>query len=111
MSGIKTPAATIADGETTSGVLTLGDYLPAGIKTPSGWTTADITFQASESEAGTYVDMYDTSGSQLTITSAAASRWYAIAPQDFAGAPYLKLVSSVAQAGGDSLIVAMRRND
>jgi len=108
---IQTPTVTIADGATTSGVLRVGDYLPAGIKTPAGWTTADITFTVSESEGGTFVPMYNTSGSVVTISAAAASRWYAIAPQDFAGTPYLKLVSSVAQAGGDSLIVSMRRND
>ena len=108
---ISTPTVTIADGATESDVLRVGDYLPAGIKTPSGWTTADITFTASESEGGTYVPVYNTDGTALTISSVAASRWYAIAPQDFAGTPYLKLVSSVAQAGGDGLIVAMRRND
>jgi hypothetical protein len=108
---VKTRTVTIGDGETESTVLTVADNLPAGIKTPSGWTTADITFTASESEGGTYVPVYDTSGSALTISSVVASRWYAITPQDFAGTPYLKLVASVAQAGGDALIVAMRRND
>jgi hypothetical protein len=107
---IKTPTATIADGATESSVVTVGDNLPSGIKTPAGWTTASITFKASESAGGTFVPVYDASGALLTIASAAASRWYAIAPQDLAGVPYLKLVSSVAQAGGDSLIVAMREN-
>jgi len=108
---IQTPTVTIADGATTSGVLRVGDYLPAGIKTPAGWTTADITFTVSESEGGTFVPVYDTSGNVVTISGVVASRWYAITPQDFAGTPYLKLVSSVAQAGGDGLIVSMRRND
>lgn len=108
---ISTPTVTIADGATESDVLRVGDYLPCGIKTPSGWTTASITFTVSESEGGTFVPLHDTDGNAVTITSAAASRWYAFAPQDFASTPYLKLVSSVAQAGGDALIVAMRRND
>lgn len=108
---IQTPTATFDDGATESDVLRVGDYLPAGIKTPAGWTTADITFTACESEGGTFVPVYDVTGAEVTITAAAASRWYAITPQDFAGTPYLKLVSSVAQAGGDDVIVAMRRND
>lgn len=108
---VKTPAVTIADGQTESDVLDTGDYLPAGIKTPAGWTTADITFVASESRTGTFAPVYDTAGNAVTISAVAASRWYAITPGDLAGLPYVKLVSSVAQAGGDSLVVAMRRND
>ena len=109
---IKTPTTTIADGQTESSVLAVGDYMPSGIKTPAGWTTADITFTASESAGGTFVPVYDpTTGAAVKVSSAAASRWYPIAPSDLAGIPYLKLVSSVAQAGGDSLFVAMRRND
>jgi len=108
---IQTPTATFDDGATESDVLRVGDYLPAGIKTPAGWTTADITFTACESEGGTFVPLYNTDNVQVTISGAVASRWYGITPQDFAGTPYLKLVSSVAQAGGDGLIVSMRRND
>lgn len=107
---ITTPSVTIADGATESSVLTVGDGLPSGIKTPAGWTTADITFTASESAGGTFVPVYDVTGAAVTISGAVASRWYAITPGDLAGTPYLKLVSSVAQAGGDSLIVALREN-
>lgn len=108
---VKTPTVTFAGGATESSVLDTGDYLLSGFKLPAGWTTADITFTASESEAGTYVGVHDTSGSRVTITAAAASRWYAIAPQDFAGVPYVKLVSSVAQASAVDVVVALRRSE
>jgi len=88
---------TIANGESLSAAANLDRLALVGIVMPSGWTAADLTFQACETYDGTYVDIYDTGGNEVTVTTA-ASRWIAIAPQDFLSARFLKVRSGGAGA-------------
>lgn len=103
--GIKT--ATIADAQSLSTVVDFEAATLCGIVTGSGWTTAAITFRASI-DGVTFVDLYNAAGNEVSIPTAAASRWYAIDPADFAGIRYLIIRSGtsatpVNQAGGDTL--------
>lgn len=61
---------------------------------PSSWTTASITVQASNDDVN-YANVYNVDGAELTI-DAAASRWIAIDPADFAGMSSIKLRSGTA---------------
>lgn len=68
---------------------------PAAIEMPSAWDTASITIAASKTLGGTYVNVYDQFGTEVTIT-AAASRFIILSPADWWAFRYIKLRSGTA---------------
>lgn len=92
-----TKTVTIAAGATgLSGVVDLEDYQLAAIQVPSGWVTANISFQAATASDGTYQDVYNDAGNEVVVT-AAASRCIGISTAAAAIAPlrYIKIRSGV----------------
>jgi hypothetical protein len=83
--------ATIANGASLSGAVSLEGATPLAIVMPSAWTAANLTFQASEDES-TYNDMYDYAGTEVTVT-AAASRHIWLSPNEWVGAKSIKVRS------------------
>ena len=77
--GIEPRTATIIAGASLSDAIDLEGYIPVGIVMPAVWTAANITFE----EESTF-DAYDAAGTELTAI-AAASRYIALDPIDFAG--------------------------
>lgn len=69
-----TKTAVIAAGASLSGEVDLEGYLLAGIIIPGAWTAANLTFQVSPTSGGTYVDLYDDAGNEVTVTVGGASR-------------------------------------
>lgn len=63
----------------------------AGIVMPAAWTAAVLTMQMSADDA-TFNDVYDQSGSEVTI-QAGAARYITLNPADFVGANALKVRS------------------
>ena len=61
---------------------------------PPAWTTADLTFQASN-DGTNFFNMYNVAGSELTA-EAGALRWIEIQPVDFSGVPFVKVRSGTA---------------
>ena len=75
--------ASIAAGASLSGVINVSEgFQITGIKMPTAWTAAALTFRACEDAAGTYADVYDVDGVEVTITAthAQAGRWFVIQP-------------------------------
>lgn len=70
------PTATIASGASLSGAVDLGIVNPGnkmiGIIMPAAWTAASMTFQTSETLDGTYTDLYDDGGTELSFTVGAS---------------------------------------
>ena len=99
--------ATIANGQTTSGAIDIGEEVVVGLVTPAGLTGASLTFTASDTEGGTYSPVYDQYGTQVTIT-VSTSRHVTIAPETLLGCRWLKIVSGSAEAGGDDIVVITR---
>lgn len=68
--------ATIASGASLSGAIDLGTTQAAnrivGIFMPGAWTAAAMTFQASNAFDGTFQDVYDDGGTELSLTVAAS---------------------------------------
>ena len=62
---------TIASGASLSGAVDLGAHRLGAVIVPSAWTAASITLQASQSLAGTYGDVYDDLGTEISLTAAA----------------------------------------
>ncbi len=88
---------TIANGQSLSGQIDLEGYALVGIYMPAAWTTANLTFLASDVTGGTFQDIYDDNGNPA---NAAANAGRCIGLDQIAGvlAPFrfLKLRSGTA---------------
>lgn len=106
------PQAVIANGDSLSGAVDVGDGGMVALQMPSSWTTANLTFQASIDNS-TFNNVYDGSGTELEIT-AAASRYIVLPPTTFAGMRWVKIRSgtsgsAVAQGGARTIKIAVRK--
>lgn len=105
---INNDTVTIATGQTTSDGIDLQGMTLCGLYLPSAFDGSTISFQASETEDGTFVQVLDTDGSVLTLAGLSASKYVKVAPADFAGIRFLKLVAG-AQTGATVLPLALRQ--
>ena len=97
----------VSESATVSSAIQLDGVVPIGIITPAAMTGTAIKFQFSHDDL-TFTALYDTSGSEVSITSA-ASRWIALDKEDFLSAKSIKLVSGSSEAADRSIIVVLMR--
>lgn len=97
---------TIANGQTTSGAIDLQGLVICQIIMPAAFTSASISFTSSHND-GTYQPLYNTANTALSITIG-TSRTYNIAPSDFAGCRFLKIVSAGAEGGSRTIGIITR---
>lgn len=64
------PVAIAAGATGLSGVVNISGMSLLAIKMPASWVAANITFMACESKDGTFYDLYDDAGSEVTVTAA-----------------------------------------
>lgn len=99
-------SAVIANGAQLSGAIPTGGFALEGIFVPSSFTGVALTFQASTTLGGTYVDVYNSAG-QVSYT-AAPSRYIAIDAKDFQGIAFLKIKSGSAEGAARTLICSLK---
>lgn len=99
-------SVTIAINLQASSAINTGGMSLCGIFMPSAFTGSAITFQASKTLAGTYVDVYNGLG-QVSYP-AAASQFVAIDPKDFQGIQFLKIKSGSSEAASRTLVCTLR---
>ena len=102
----KAEVATIASGAAVSGAIDVSRYSGMNIQMPSTWTAASIGFQVCDTEGGTFLPLYDATGTLVQIASPAASKAYS-APAELFAAIYVKLWSQDG-AGSDTNQAAAR---
>lgn len=102
-------SATIANGQTVSGVVDLKKRSPVGLLLPSALTGTAITFQMSDTLDGTYVAIHS-GGAALSVT-VGTSRYVVLDPANFRGVRFLKLVSGSAEGAARTILVATRELD
>lgn len=98
---------TIANGATTSGAIDLQGLVLCQIQIPSAFTGAAITFSSCNDETGTYQVLYNTANTALSIT-VGTSRSYNIAPIDFAGCRFLKIISGSSEGSSRTIGLVTR---
>jgi hypothetical protein len=98
--------ATIANGQTTSAAVYVGDKLPATLRMPAAFTGASVSFQGSPD--GVTYQALNVGGSAYTEV-VAASKDVVLDSSVFAGSPYIKIVSASAEGAARTLIVITRR--
>lgn len=87
-----TDIATIANGASLSAAVHLHANRLFAIQMPASWTAANLTFQGSF-DGTTYADLYDDTGTEVTVT-AAASRFILLStPAMFFGLQRIKVRS------------------
>lgn len=110
-----TRTVTIAASASLSGEIDLEGFTLAAIEMPAAWTAANLTLQAASASGGTFQDLKDDAGAEVTITAAAAIMigLDAVAPE-VAALRFLKLRSGtsaapVAQAAARTLTLVLKK--
>lgn len=102
-----TQTLTITSGTQTSPTINLRGGGMVGLILPAALTSTAMTFTGSQ-DGTTFSALYNTSGTQLSITVAAA-RIVLFSPGDFVGINYVQLVAGTAE-GADRVIQAISRS-
>jgi hypothetical protein len=98
---------TITGGGTTSGVFTTQGLGLVGLQMPATFTGTTMSFLGSNDGGATYLALYNTSGSALSVT-VAASRLILFTPGDLVGVQFIKLVSGSTESS-DRIIQVITR--
>lgn len=90
----------IANGASLSGAVVLGDKVLIAIIVPAAWTAAALSFQASEDNGATFYDLFDATGTEVSILSASvvAGRRISIDPTAYIGVDCIKVRSGLTAA-------------
>lgn len=103
-----TNSVTISSAGTVSGAITLGGQMLVGLLIPSTWDGGNITIQGCDTLGGTYVDVYDSTGTICTATVGGVSRIVGLSGsmlQAVANIPFIKLKSASAVAANRTIVV------
>lgn len=115
--GVLQAAATIANGQTTSGAIDLGGHLLCGLEMPAAFTGATVTFLASTDAIDYSRDQSGPAPVFRAVTSQAgvatsatvsASKYVAIDSSVFQGVRQLKIVSASAELAARVIGLALR---
>ena len=90
-SPLDTADAVIANGASLSPAIDLSGTVIVGFVMPASWTAAVLTFQVSDDNV-TFNDLYNESGTEISLTVAAA-RFVRLNPAEWAAIRYLKVRS------------------
>lgn len=106
--------AAIAGGVSLSPEVPLGAKTLVGVAMPAAWTAASITFQVSPDGGTTWLDLVDSSGSEVAIT-ASANQFVQIDPAVWRGINMVKVRSGTSSApvnqGADALVGLVVRSE
>lgn len=98
----------IASGGTESAAINLKGLCLVGILLPATFTGTTLTFEACDTEAGTFVPVKTgTGGSALSYTVAQAT-YAAIDPKDFQGINFLKIKSGSTEGADRTLLCSLK---
>ena len=102
-SNIKTISATIANGQTKTGIIDLSGTTMSGFYTPSALTGTSFTFEASY-DGINFFPIKDETNSTITYT-VSPNNFYRTLATSFYGVRLLKIVSNSAEAADRDLII------
>lgn len=89
--------ATIAEGESQSEAINLGNMIPVAVQLPDEWTAAKVSFLASGDDS-TFGKLMNLAGELVTAANNAASDYITLDPDAFLGAKIIKIRSGTAAA-------------
>jgi len=98
----------IANGQQTSQEIATGQGQLLGLFMPATFTGTAITFLASDTTGGTFVDVYDVGGASAYSVTVAAGRFIPLDPRVFVGCAFVKIKSGSAEGGARSVKASVR---
>lgn len=98
----------IASGQTASDVIKTNGMSLCGIKIPAAFTGTALSFQMSDSEAGTFVPVKTAVGGTALSYTVAPGQYNAIDPKYFQGIQFLKIVSGTAEGAARTLQISLK---
>lgn len=102
----QTLTAAVAASGTTSGAFPVDGYSFGGVQCPGTLTSTALTYTVSDTLAGTYVALTDSTGATISQT-VAASKAFALPPELFAF-KYAKLVCGSSEGTARDFIVTVK---
>lgn len=102
--------AVASAGTTATPVIRTDGYAITGIITPATLTSTAITFTACTTATGTFVPVYDSDGSQVSV-AVAADRALGLSGSEadaLAAWPFIKLVCGSAEGGDRTFAVCLK---
>ena len=103
-------AVAIANGGTTSAAIPVHGYAQFGLIMPAALTSTAITFTACQSATGTFMPVYDSDGTAVSV-AVAASRALGLAGSEadaLAPWPFIKLVCGSAEGAARTIQLCMK---
>lgn len=100
-------AATIANGQQTSGAVDLKNKTLVAVALPAALTGVALTFFAATSLAGTYKEVTDGAGTAYSVV-VAADKCVPVDTAKFLGVRFLKVKSGSAEGGARTLELLVR---
>jgi hypothetical protein len=112
MALFSTVTAAIAAGQSLSSQVNLGEQTLVGVFVPSGWTSANMTFEASPDGGTTWGNLFSYLGAEVVFVSI-AGQFLAVDPTLWKGVYSLKVrsgtsASPVNQASAVSVTLAIK---
>lgn len=101
------PTAVIPSGASTSAAITTSGMELVGCMLPAAFTSTAISFVASGTTVGGAYGELDNSSGKVSYT-VAAGKYIAIAPADFAGVQFFKIITNATEGTARSLICSMK---
>jgi len=89
--GVSIKTLTIANGEAESEAFDMSISAGATILMPAAWTAANIGFQVSDAEEGTFVPLYDADAAIVEVAAEASKAF--TCPAELFGCAWVKLWS------------------
>lgn len=102
---VTTPVA-IPSGQPTGGPVMTNGMSPVGILLPAAFTSTTLTFAVSPTLTGTYVPLFNSSGS-LSYT-VAQGHYVSINPVDFYGVQFFKIIFGSNEAAARTVTISMK---
>ena len=97
---------TIANGGTVSTIFDARSYAMFGVIIPAAFTSTSIGFKVGDSEAATFQDLYDSTGTKVSVTVAPGNSYDL--PTALASWPFFKIVSGSAEGAARTLTVVAK---
>jgi hypothetical protein len=97
--GATTKDLTIANGAAFTEAFDMSTHAGGIVLMPAAWTAANIGFQVSDTETGTFYPLYDDAGAIVEIASPATDKGFSI-PAEVFGAAWVKLWSQDGAGSG-----------
>lgn len=99
--------AVISAAGTKSAAIQLGGMALVGLILPATFTGTTLTFEVCSTLAGTYTPLYDSANALVSMT-VAQGRAYAVAPANFQGIQFLKIVSGSTEGSARTIICSTK---